>query len=125
MKLLQYLIICILLFILPQVIFGETKDNGTYSDEEMNKINHILIIKKACDLHIPEYYLNTMEVYARWREKHNSIIQDIENHPAYINELGEFRNKLNLMTPQQLSETLMSCKKISDRLNKGDEAGPK
>lgn len=117
MKFVQYLTIILSLIILPQVTFGETRGHSSYSDKEVSQISRILMIKKACDLHVPEYYLNNMMAYANWRGRHGSVILEIEDDPAYINELEDFRNKLGLMTAQQISETLMECEKVTDRLN--------
>ncbi len=125
MKLAQYLILSIFLIILPQVIFGESGNSESYSDEEIRQINYILIIKKACDLHVPDYYFNTIKNYTSWREKHSSVIQEIENGPAYSNELEKFKNNLKIMTAQQINKILEGCNVIADRLNESNRVEPK
>ncbi len=125
MKLAQYLILSIFLIILPQVIFGESGNSESYSDEEIRQINYILIIKKACDLHVPDYYFNTIKNYTSWREKHSSVIQEIENGTAYANELEKFKNNLKIMTAQQINKILEGCNVIADRLNESNRVEPK
>lgn len=117
MKLAQHLTLGILLVILPQAIFGKPDNSRLYSEEEVRQINYILIIKKACDLHVPEYYFNTIKNYTSWRDKHSAIIQEIEHSPAYSNELEKFKNNLKIMTAQQISKILEGCDLIADRLN--------
>ena len=124
MKLAQFLMVSIFLGILPQTIFGEPENSGLYSNEEVRQINYILIIKKACDLHVPEYYFNTIKNYTSWREKHSAIIQEIENSPAYSRELEKFKNNLKIMTVEQISKILEGCNLIADRLNESSKAKP-
>jgi len=125
MKLAQYLMLSLFLVTLPQAIFGEPGNSSSYSNEEVRQINYILIIKKACDLHVPEYYFNTIKNYTSWRDKHSAIIQEIENSPAYSSELEKFKNNLKIMTAQQISRILEGCNLIADRLNENSKVGTK
>ena len=124
MKFAQHLTLGILLVILPQAIFGKPENSSLYSEEEVRQINYILIIKKACDLHVPEYYFNTMKNYTSWRGKHSAVIQEIEHSPAYSNELEKFKNNLKIMTAQQISKILEGCNVIADRLDESSKAKP-
>jgi len=117
MKLLQYLIIGMSFFMIPQVIFAEAKVSDSYNANELKHINYMLITKKACDLYVPEYFMTHMDAYKNWREKHNFIIQDIESSNAYVDELEKYRSELKFMTASQISELKIDCNNIAAELD--------